>query len=225
MAISKERWQQLKWPAIKLGFLILLLALLITLAQILPLREMVKNPAQLKQAINDLGLLGMLLYIGIFIIGLTMNLPGILFIALGGALYGTFLGGSLALIGAMGGVTLSFVLSRLLGRDFVSMTLPERLKKYEPELESRGLITMIILRIFFFLNPWLNWAMGLTAIKFRDYFLGSLLGLTPLVFFWCHMIDVLPPWYAISLLVFFALLMLIISRIVYSRRKGKVENF
>ena len=224
MTISKERWQELKWPAVKLAFLILLLGLLVALAKILPLQEIAKHPEKFKQAINDLGSLGMLIYIGVFIMGLTMNLPGILFIALGGALYGTLLGGALALVGAMGGVSLSFGLSRLLGRDFVSMTLPERLKKYEPELEKRGLLTMIILRIFFLLNPWLNWALGLTSIKFRDYFLGSLIGLAPLIFFWCHMVDILPAWLAVTLLFSFAILMVLISRI-YLRQKEKNQAF
>ncbi len=222
-----SRWSQLKIPAIKMAILVVLIVVFILISHYPPVRELInkarQHPEQIKTYIQNLGALGALVYVGIFGVGLTINLPGIIFIFLAGYLYGTFLGGILAFSGAMLGVTLSFAISRYLGRDFVALTIPEGIRRWEPKLKEKGFFAIIILRIFLFLNPALNWAMGLTAISFKNYFLGSAVALLPLVYFWCWVVDVLPAKYSIGVLVGVGALFAVISRL-FARKKPQTES-
>jgi len=45
-------------------------------------------------------------------------------------------------------------------------------------LETRPIRTVALIRVLFFLSPWINYVLGATGLSFRHYFLGSIAGLT-----------------------------------------------
>ncbi|MCZ7586664.1 MAG: hypothetical protein M5R36_26855 [Deltaproteobacteria bacterium] len=49
-------------------------------------------------------------------------------------------------------------------------------------LESGGFVWTCVLRAIFFMSPPLSWMMGASSVRTKDYVLGNLVGLTPVIF-------------------------------------------
>lgn len=97
-----------------------------------------------------------------------------------GVLFGLPVGLVVALTGAVAGSAIGFALGRLLGRGAVSRIDHRRLRRLDALLERRGLIAVIGVRLVPML-PFaaLNYACGLTAVRPRDYLLGTAVGILP----------------------------------------------
>jgi uncharacterized membrane protein YdjX (TVP38/TMEM64 family) len=94
----------------------------------------------------------------------------------------------------MFGASLSFFIGRYLGRDFSASLIGDRLKKYDRKIAENGFATTLYLRLVFFPFTPLNFGMGLTAINFRAYFLGTFFGIIAggfaLTFFFATLVEV-----------------------------------
>ncbi|MFB6225120.1 MAG: FAD-dependent oxidoreductase, partial [Candidatus Paceibacteria bacterium] len=93
------------------------------------------------------------------------------------------LGTLLSVIGATLGASLAFVLARSLGEPFVRSILKQKLQRvyaFNQKLAQNGFFTVIILRLVPVI-PFngLNFALGVTRVKFVDYLLATALGIIP----------------------------------------------
>ena len=77
----------------------------------------------------------------------------------------------------MGGATAAFWIGRTLGREFAASLIGDRLKKYDDAIEKNGFATVLYLRLIYFPFTPMNFGMGLTKVRFRDYFWGTALGI------------------------------------------------
>ncbi|HSR50242.1 MAG TPA: VTT domain-containing protein, partial [Acidobacteriota bacterium] len=101
-----------------------------------------------------------------------------------GAIYGTLTGTLMVIVGATLAGLFAFYLARFLGRDFVSRKAEKagRLKDIKKKIESGGWATVMVAR---FANvPWdvVSFASGLSDIKVRDFFIGTVIPAVPLSF-------------------------------------------
>lgn len=108
-------------------------------------------------------------------VGTCLLIPLMIFVGVGAALFGPFWGFAWVWPGALAGASLSFLIARTLGRDFVSSLLGARLRKYDCLIENNGFKAVLLLRLMFVPGP-INFAMGLTKVRFRDYFFATALG-------------------------------------------------
>jgi uncharacterized membrane protein YdjX (TVP38/TMEM64 family) len=113
----------------------------------------------------------------VYAAGVCLFVPGTLLTALGAALFGAYWGFAYVWVGAMAGATTSFWIGRTLGREFAVSLIGDRLKKYDDAIEHNGFATVLYLRLVYFPFTPLNFGMGLTKVRFRDYFLGTGLGI------------------------------------------------
>jgi uncharacterized membrane protein YdjX (TVP38/TMEM64 family) len=109
--------------------------------------------------------------------------PGTPLTLAGGALFGPVFGTLYTVIGATIGATCAFYFSRFFGAGMLSGSnggLGEKLAVYNKSIERNGFLTVLFLR-FVPLFPFngLNFALGLTPIKAKDYILGTSLGIVP----------------------------------------------
>jgi len=106
--------------------------------------------------------------------------PGAVITAAGGALFGTLLGTALTLVGATVGATAAFLVGRRLGRAHVERIAGRRIGALDEWLGRRGLLAVLYVRLFplFPFNA-LNYAAGVTALRTRDYILGTAIGIVP----------------------------------------------
>lgn len=106
--------------------------------------------------------------------------PKALLTAAGGALFGLWAGSGLSLAGALVGAVISFGVGRILGRDAVDRLIRGRLARVDALLADHGLSAVLIVRLVPVV-PFIaiNYASGLSGVRFRHYVLGSALGMVP----------------------------------------------
>jgi uncharacterized membrane protein YdjX (TVP38/TMEM64 family) len=116
-------------------------------------------------------------YVLIYAAGVCLFIPGTLLTALGAALFGPYLGFLYVWLGAMIGSSQAFFIGRYLGRDFAASLIGDKLKKYDDGIERNGFATVLYLRLVYFPFTPMNFGMGLTKVRFKDYFAGTALGI------------------------------------------------
>jgi uncharacterized membrane protein YdjX (TVP38/TMEM64 family) len=116
-------------------------------------------------------------FVLVYTVGVCLFVPGTLLTALGAALFGPYWGFAYVWIGAMAGATAAFWIGRTLGREFAASLIGDRLKKYDDAIERNGFATVLYLRLVYFPFTAMNFGMGLTKVRFLDYFWGTGLGI------------------------------------------------
>lgn len=141
-----------------------------------------QNAAALQSLIIGLGWKGVLL--DILIISIQMLFPIVPFALLAGIniiLFGPIGGYLLSLFGSVLGSSLGFWLARLLGQEWAKPKI-QKLGKYAELPESRSFFIVLIGRMIPVLPAAaLNFAAGLSPMKFRSFFLATLLGKIPMI--------------------------------------------
>ena len=141
-----------------------------------------ENMDILKEQIDSFGMLAPGIFIISFIVATLLFLPGLPLTLLAGVLFGAFWGGVYVVIGSTIGVSLTFLIGRYLGRDFVrALTLKnEKLATLDQYIKARGDTILIISRLVpIFPFNLQNYAYGITDIKFSTYFWYSLIFMLP----------------------------------------------
>ncbi len=118
-----------------------------------------------------------LVFIVIYAVGVCLFLPGTLLTGLGAALFGAYWGFVYVWFGAMIGSSAAFWIGRTLGREFAASLIGDKLKKYDDAIERNGFATVLYLRLVYFPFTPMNFGMGLTKVRFWDYFFGTGLGI------------------------------------------------
>jgi uncharacterized membrane protein YdjX (TVP38/TMEM64 family) len=165
-----------KMALLKAIFLVLFIAAAIAMVRFTPLREYL-TPDALGDLFERAGIWAPIAFIGIYGAGVCLFLPGTLLTGLGAAIFGPYHGFVYVWIGAMLGASAAFVIGRTLGRDFAASLIRDRLKKYDDAILRNGFATVLYLRLVYFPFTPMNFGMGLTRVRFRDYILGTGLGI------------------------------------------------
>lgn len=139
------------------------------------------TPAALRDYIKGFGRLAAVVYVALYILNTIVLLPpiGILSLAAGLA-FGKVWGAVLLMSGAVIGTSITFLISRFSGRSFVEKLMKDKFKSLDDLLEKKGFVTVLFFRVIPIV-PYeaLNYAGGLSKIKFWDYFFATFLGLIP----------------------------------------------
>jgi uncharacterized membrane protein YdjX (TVP38/TMEM64 family) len=163
----------------------------ILLANTFPLTRWIGNFIQWVQAF---GTSGVALYALFYVAGVVLFFPGIILTAGAGLLYGVLLGTLIVSPASVLGATLAFLIARYVARDWVS----RKLEKYpnftaiDRAIEKNGFKMILLLR----LQPvvpfnLLNYALGLTRIRLRDYVMASWIGMFPATVLYVYLGSVL----------------------------------
>lgn len=116
-------------------------------------------------------------FIVFYAAGICLFLPGTLLTGFGAAIFGPYWGFVYVWIGAMIGASAAFWIGRTLGREFAASLIGDKLKKYDDAIERNGFATTLYLRLLYFPFTPMNFGMGLTKVRFWDYFFGTGLGI------------------------------------------------
>ncbi len=178
---------------LKFGILVLLIILIIFLTKYFNLVQYLK-PEILKETIKSFGIWAPFIYILIYTAATILFLPASPITIAGGLIFGSISGTIYTVIGATIGASIAFLVARYLGGSFVSGILKKsklkNLEEYYEKLEKNGFVVVLFLR-FIPIFPFnvLNFALGLTKVKFRDYFLATLIGIIPGTFVYTYLGD------------------------------------
>ncbi len=120
------------------------------------------------------------LALGTFIIAGLVAFPLTVLIIVCGLVFGPWQGFLYSLLGALLSAMLTFALGHLLGRNTVRRFAGRKLGELNRRLARRGLMTIILVRIIP-VAPFtvINMVAGASRIRFRDFMIGSAIGLLP----------------------------------------------
>lgn len=130
-----------------------------------------------RQLVLETGAWGWALYVGLFAGGEFVHVPGMIFVVAGVLIYGKVAGFGLAWVAAVVSVCFSFVIVRGVGGTPLAQVERPWLQRTLGRLDARPIRTVFLLRSVLWLAPPLNYALALTRVRFRDYLIGSALGL------------------------------------------------
>ncbi|MEO5377307.1 MAG: VTT domain-containing protein [Magnetococcus sp. DMHC-6] len=138
------------------------------------------DPLQLELWTRRLGVGGMVGFVLLYAVATVLFLPGSILTLAGGAIFGPWLGGLLSLLGATLGAGLSFLIARYLAGEWVARRTRGNLGRLLAGVESEGWIFVAFVRLvpIFPFNV-LNYALGVTRIRFDHYLLTSGLCMAP----------------------------------------------
>ncbi len=134
----------------------------------------------LRDEVDAAGPMGAAVFVAGYAVLVLLPAPKALLTALGGALYGLWLGALLSWAAAITGATVAFWLGRLLGRDAVDRLTRGRLARADRLLSEHGFGAVVAVRLVPVL-PFtvINYASGLTGVRWPHYLAGSALGMVP----------------------------------------------
>ncbi len=166
----------------KIKFIILLafLAAALISIRLLGLGEYIEQE-RLRHWIDGFGVWGPLVYILIYAVAASLMVPGLPVTVAGGILFGPVRGSIYVLIGATIGASLAFFIARRMGREWVESALKGgRLGELDEKVREQGWKIVAITRLIpLFPYNFLNYAYGLTSIRFSQYLLATFVFMIP----------------------------------------------
>lgn len=136
---------------------------------------------RLRAWISGYGAWGPIAYILLYSVAPSLMLPGLPITVAGGILFGPVGGTIYTSIGATIGASAAFLIARYMGRGWVEEMLKEgRWKELDMEVEKRGWKIVAFTRLIpLFPFNLLNYAFGLTKIRFSHYMAASFVFMLP----------------------------------------------
>jgi uncharacterized membrane protein YdjX (TVP38/TMEM64 family) len=164
---------------LKLLVFILILTAAGTLARHFGLTQYLEQE-RLKHWVDGFGTLAPLIYILIFATVPSLFLPGLPITLAGGLVFGPLWGTVYASVGSTLGAALAFLIARYFARKQIEDLLGERLKAIDEGVRKKGWVYVATTRLIpLFPYNLLNYAFGLTKIKFLEYFVTSWICMFP----------------------------------------------
>ena len=165
----------------------ILLLLVVGIAAAIIYRDQFDASA-LESWVNDAGSAGPIVFMLIYIIGTVFFLPGSVLTLAGGALFGPVYGTFYNLTGATIGAMISFIAARYLAHDWVDKKTGGRMKQLKQGVEGEGWKFVAFVRLVpLFPFNLLNYALGLTKIKFSHYSIATYVFMLPGAFAYTYL--------------------------------------
>ena len=226
--MSNKNQQDRKKSIIKLLIFAAVLAGIITAVKMSGVDQYLDKD-KLQGWIKGLGPWGPVLYILIYSITPALFLPGLPLTVAGGLAFGPLYGTIFTIIGATIGASIAFIIARYFAREHVERLVSGKLKTIDDGVEEKGWIYVAITRLIpLFPFNLLNYAFGLTKIKFSHYVLASFVFMLPgtaaYVILSSSLLDILKGKISTEFIVGFMLVLIVsLVPLIYRKVKSKKE--
>jgi len=159
--------------------ILLVLGLVVAVSLAVVYRDLFDSVA-LEAWINDAGVLAPIVFILIYVLATVLFLPGSVLTLAGGALFGPVSGALLNITGATLVAALAFLISRYLASDWIADKAGGKVKQLINGVEGEGWRFVAFVRLVpLFPFNLLNYALGLTKIRFMHYLVASAVFMLP----------------------------------------------
>ena len=163
---------------------LLFLGLLLATFQFLGLREHFSLEF-LKHRILENKISGLSIFVVLFSLGNFVQIPGWVFLAAAVLALGETFGGAATYIAASISCILTFLVIRAIGGNALRRLDNAIAVRIFKQLDARPITSIMMLRILFQTLPALNYALAMSGVKFRQYLVGTLLGLPLPIMLYC----------------------------------------
>ena len=185
---------------------------------------------KLQEWVGQFGTTGPLVYVAIFAVAPSFFLPGLPITLAGGVAFGPVWGTVYASLGSTLGAGVAFLIARYFAREQVRALVGSRLSAIDDGVRKKGWVYVAITRLIpLFPYNLLNYAFGLTQIRFSEYLLVSWICMFPAtaayVVFSSSLLDLLKGKIPRELLIGFVLLGIVASfPFVYRKFQKRKEG-
>lgn len=165
-----------RWAVARLVLLVVFVALVGTVGFLL----LPHDPAEIREWAADIGPAGAVVFVVAYA-GFTLTpVPKNVLTIAAGLVWGFWVALGLVYVGALLGAAAAFVLGRSLGREAVERLTGARMARVDAVLAHRGFLAVLGTRLVPVIPfTLINYGAGLTAIRRRDYALGTAVGILP----------------------------------------------
>lgn len=158
-------------------------AIILLLAVLIHFFPIAKWISQFVEWVRTLGFWGALLYFLAYVVGTVLFVPGTALTLGSGLLFGVLWGTILVSLASVSGATLAFLVARYFGRDWTLRRLEKypKFKSIDNAIGESGFKLVLLMRLQPVFLPFaiLNYALGLTRVRLRDYVFASWIGMLP----------------------------------------------
>ena len=134
-----------------------------------------------RETVSEAGLWGVFVYLVAYTLGLMIQIPGLVFVAAAIMVFGKFWGALLGFVGTVIAISINFVFIRSVGGRALDLIPGKFMKRVLDRLETNPIKTTVALRLIFWLAPPVTGALALSSIRYRDFIIGSALGMVPII--------------------------------------------
>lgn len=145
----------------------------------------------LQQIIRNNQVSGLLIFVLVFALGNLVQIPGWVFLAAAVLTLGELWGGVVAYIAACISCVITFFTIRFVGGDALKKLDSPIAVKLLSRLHAHPVKSILLLRMLFQTVPALNYTLAMSGVRFRDYLIGTLLGLPIPIALYCVFFDYL----------------------------------
>ena len=139
----------------------------------------------LRDRIIENKLSGLLIFVLLFCLGNLIQIPGWLFLAAAVLALGQLWGGVATYIAASVSCSFTFLIIRWIGGDALRKLNNRIVTRLLGRLDARPVSSILLLRMLFQTVPALNYSLAMSGVGFRDYLIGTLLGLPLPILLYC----------------------------------------
>lgn len=189
------------------------------------------DAARMRAWIEGYGFWGPVIYILFYSIAPVLMLPGLPITVVGGILFGPVWGTVYVAIGATTGASLAFLVARYMGREWVEgMIKSTRLAELDSQVQRKGWKIVAFTRLIpLFPFNFLNYAYGLTGIRFSHYlfatFFFMLPGIVAYVVFSSSILDLFSGRVSPAFIIGLVLVVIVsLLPIIYRRYRGRAGH-
>jgi uncharacterized membrane protein YdjX (TVP38/TMEM64 family) len=189
------------------------------------------NVNEVSNYIRGFGILAPLIYIALLVVEIVVApISGVVFAVIGGALFGTFLGGTLLIAGNFIGSLICFWIARRFARKPIEIIITkEKMERFDEYSKKYGAFALFFLKV----NPFTgsdiwNYAAGITKISLKSFAIAIFFASIPMAyvqaFFGHKLVTLNPIFYTWMMLASLLYLMLFIVAIYYIVWKYKTKT-
>jgi uncharacterized membrane protein YdjX (TVP38/TMEM64 family) len=185
-----------KNPWFKVLFIVLIVGVIFLVLRHLNIDFSEVSEEEFKKWVESLGFWGPAIYMLVYVLRPLILFPAAILSAAAGIIWGPALGFFYLQIAANISANLEFLIARYFARGALEKSLKGKVSGLDQKIEKHGFLSVLLIRLI----PNVAWdiqnlSLGLTKVKFKDYFLATLIGIMPgsfaLVFFGSSLIKVL----------------------------------
>ena len=137
------------------------------------------DPATMRDWVRAAGPWGAALFIASYAVLQPFGVNGLVFLLSAPMIWNPSEAFLLNWAGTVGTGLFSYAGARFFVRDWLQARLPQRVRRFDERLETHGFRTVLLLRLVFYTTPSVQWALGVSRVRFAPFLLASVLGVAP----------------------------------------------
>ncbi len=133
--------------------------------------------ARLRACVQSAGALGVLVFIGLFVGAQIISVPAIVPLGVSVVVFGVVRGTAIGFVAALVGISVVFFMARRVGGQPLTDVGRPWVRRLLTRIDERPVRTVALIRLLLWVFPPVNYALAMSPVRYRDYLLGSALGL------------------------------------------------